>query len=70
MNGSKVEPIVEFGLNYPEGMAVDWVAQNLYWTDMGSNRIEVSRLNGTSRRVLLWQNMDDPRSLALDPTEG
>ncbi|XP_054717262.1 low-density lipoprotein receptor-related protein 6-like [Uloborus diversus] len=70
MNGSCVETLVEFGLNYIEGLAVDWVAQNLYWTDMGSNRIEVSRLNGTSRKVLLWQNMDDPRSLVLDPNEG
>ncbi|KFM78305.1 Low-density lipoprotein receptor-related protein 6, partial [Stegodyphus mimosarum] len=51
-------------------MAVDWVARNLYWTDMGSNRIEVCRLNGSSRKVLLWQNMDDPRALALDPSEG
>ncbi|GFQ74800.1 low-density lipoprotein receptor-related protein 6 [Trichonephila clavata] len=70
MNGSAVEPVVEFGLNYPEGMAVDWIAQNLYWADMGLNRIEVSRLNGLHRKVLLYQNMDDPRSLVLDPAEG
>ncbi|GIY75806.1 low-density lipoprotein receptor-related protein 6 [Caerostris extrusa] len=53
MNGSHIELIIEFGLNYPEGMAVDWIAQNLYWADMGLNRIEVSRLNGQHRRVLL-----------------
>lgn len=70
MNGSNVEHIIEFGLEYPEGMAVDWIAHNLYWTDMGSNRIEVSRLDGSSRKVLLWQDLDDPRSLALDPNDG
>ncbi|KAJ8874701.1 hypothetical protein PR048_025567 [Dryococelus australis] len=51
-------------------MAVDWVAHNIYWTDTGSKRIEVARLNGRSRRVLLWSGIDDPRSLALDPREG
>lgn len=33
-----MEPVVEFGLAYPEGMAVDWLARNIYWADMGNNR--------------------------------
>ncbi|KAK7073342.1 Low-density lipoprotein receptor-related protein 6 [Halocaridina rubra] len=70
MNGSQLEPVIEFGLEYPEGMAVDWLARNIYWTDMGNNRIEVARLDGTSRRVLLWENVASPRSLALDPGQG
>ncbi|KAJ9592050.1 hypothetical protein L9F63_001429, partial [Diploptera punctata] len=70
MNGSDVEKIVEFGLDSPEGMAVDWVARNIYWTDTGSKRIEVSRIDGWSRKVLIWKNIDEPRSLALDPREG
>lgn len=70
MNGSFVEPVIEFGLNYPEGMVVDWIGKNLYWADMGLNRIEVSRLDGSSRKVILHQNMDDPRAIALDPAEG
>ncbi|XP_055949393.1 low-density lipoprotein receptor-related protein 6-like [Argiope bruennichi] len=70
INGSSVESVIMFGLNYPEGMAVDWIAQNLYWADLGLNRIEVARLNGQHRRVILYHNMDDPRSLALDPAEG
>lgn len=59
---------MEFDLDYPEGIAVDWVAHNLYWADMGLKRLEVSRLDGSSRRVLLWRGLDDPRSLALDPS--
>lgn len=35
----------------PDGIAVDWVARNLYWTDTGPDRIEVARLNGTARKV-------------------
>jgi low density lipoprotein receptor-related protein 5/6 len=52
------------------GMAVDWVAHNLYWADTGSKKIEVARLDGSSRKVLFWQGVEEPRSLALDPTEG
>nr|AVT42511.1 Wnt co-receptor arrow [Lithobius atkinsoni] len=70
MNGSNLEHIVEFGLEYPEGMAVDWVAHNIYWADMGFNRIEVARLDGSSRKVLIWIDIDTPRSIALDPGEG
>jgi low density lipoprotein receptor-related protein 5/6 len=51
-------------------MAVDWVAHNLYWADTGSKKIEVARLDGTSRKVLLWEGVEEPRSLALDPREG
>lgn len=38
MNGSQMEPVVEFGLSFPDGMAVDWLSRNIYWADMGSNR--------------------------------
>ena len=35
---------VDLGIKYittPDGIAVDWVARNLYWTDTGTDRIEV-----------------------------
>ncbi|XP_046394159.1 low-density lipoprotein receptor-related protein 6 [Ischnura elegans] len=70
MNGSEVEKIIEFGLDSPEGMAVDWVAHNIYWADTGSKRIEVARLDGTSRRALVWESLEEPRSIVLDPQEG
>ena len=70
MNGSNLEVVVEFGLEYPEGMAVDWVAHNIYWADMGSHRVEVARLDGSSRRVIIWKDLKNPRSIALDPAEG
>ena len=36
-------------VDHPDGIAVDWVGRNLFWTDSGTDRIEVSILNGTSR---------------------
>ena len=67
---SDVQAVVRSELKNPDGIAVDWVAQNLYWTDTGTNRIEVSRLNGSARRVLIDENLDEPRAIALDPTKG
>uniref|UniRef100_A0AAR2L875 Low density lipoprotein receptor-related protein 5 n=1 Tax=Pygocentrus nattereri TaxID=42514 RepID=A0AAR2L875_PYGNA len=70
MNGSGVEAVIEFGLDYPEGMAVDWMGRNIYWADTGTNRIEVARLDGQYRQVLVCKDLDNPRSLALDPSNG
>ncbi len=70
VNGSSIETIVKFGLDFPDGIAVDSVTGNVYWTDTGLNRIEVAKSNGDSRRVLLWNNMNSPVSIALDPVKG
>lgn len=76
MNGSSVEHVIEFGLDYPEGMAIDWMGRNIYWADTGTNRIEVARLDGQHRQVLVCKDLDNPRlldnprSLALDPAHG
>ncbi|XP_018608191.1 low-density lipoprotein receptor-related protein 5-like isoform X1 [Scleropages formosus] len=70
MNGSSVEHVIEFGLDYPEGMAVDWMGRNIYWADTGTNRIEVARLDGQYRQVLVCKDLDNPRALALDPANG
>ncbi|XP_023246171.1 low-density lipoprotein receptor-related protein 4 isoform X3 [Copidosoma floridanum] len=53
----------------PFRLAVDWIANNLYWTDMAFKRIEVSRLDGSNRKKLI-ENLSEPRSIALFPKEG
>jgi len=70
LNGSNQELVIEYGLMFPEGLAVDWMSRNLYWTDAGAGRIEMARLDGSNRRVLHWQNVNSPRSLAVDPILG
>ncbi|GFR86359.1 low-density lipoprotein receptor-related protein 6 [Elysia marginata] len=70
MNGSSLQHMIQFGLDSPEGLAVDWVAHNIYWADTGKNRIEVSRLDGSSRKALVWRELTSPRALALDPPKG
>lgn len=70
INGSQSEVIVDVGVTYPDGLVVDWVADNIYWTDSYFRRIECSRLDGRYRKTLLWKNLTEPHSLALDPGKG
>ena len=65
-----VEVLVSSDVKHPDGVAVDWVGRNLYWTDTGTDRIEVSKLNGMFRKVLISENLDEPRAITLDPTNG
>lgn len=64
-NYNDVKTIVSTGLNTPNGIAVDWVADNLYWSDSALKIIEVSRLDGSYRRTLLRTDLDDVRSMIL-----
>lgn len=53
----------------PFRLAVDWLADNIYWTDMKHRVIEVARLDGSCRKRII-ENLREPRSLALFPREG
>ena len=54
----------------PNGIAVDFIARNLYWTDEGSNRIEVSQLDGSFRKTLVYSDLWDPLDIVLDVEKG
>lgn len=43
---------------------------NLYWTDHGFNLIEISRLNGAYRSVVISEGLDQPRAIAVHPQKG
>ena len=64
-NGSSVEVMVEHGLDYPRGLALDWSSANLYWTDAGTGRLEMVSLTSRARRVLIWEELDSPQALVL-----
>lgn len=53
----------------PDSVAIDWINQKLYWTDAGLDTIEVSELNGMYASVLVDTGLEDPRAIALDPTD-
>ena len=57
-------------LGSPEGVAVDWIARNMYWTDSGLDRIEISNLDGKNRKTLFDTDLINPRAIVLDPGMG
>lgn len=59
--------IFDSGVTVTESIAVDWVGRNLYWTDYILETIEVAKLDGSHRAVLLSENVTNPRGLVLDP---
>ena len=70
MNGSRLETIVDADLASADGLAFDWIAKNIYWSDSGRKAIEVCRYDGSSRKLLTNLDLDEPRALALFPDRG
>uniref|UniRef100_A0A673JVW3 Low-density lipoprotein receptor-related protein 1-like n=1 Tax=Sinocyclocheilus rhinocerous TaxID=307959 RepID=A0A673JVW3_9TELE len=58
------------GLKMPRGIAVDWVAGNLYWTDSGRDVIEVAQISGQHRKTLISGMIDEPYAIVVDPQRG
>ncbi|XP_047119261.1 low-density lipoprotein receptor-related protein 1 [Schistocerca piceifrons] len=67
---SNFEVVVQTGLSTAEGLAVDWIGENLYWVESNLDQIEVARLNGSFRRTLIASDLESPRAIALDPRDG
>ncbi|XP_054162427.1 low-density lipoprotein receptor-related protein 4-like [Oppia nitens] len=65
-----VEVVIDIGLHDVNGLAVDNVGKMLYWTDAGRKKIEVSNLDGSDRRVLIWHELDSPRAIAVNHFTG
>ena len=53
--------MVSHNVEQSDGIAIDWIARNLYWTDTGRDCISVARLNGSSSKVLIDTSIDEPR---------
>ena len=54
----------------PDGLAVDWLNRNLYWSDSHTSRMEVATLDGRHRMSLSIDELFKPRGLSVDPTMG
>jgi len=53
--GEGPQVLIESGLSLVEGLAYDWVAENLYWLDSKLNSIQVSTAEGHNRMILVNQ---------------
>ena len=65
----KVEVLVKSVKNV-DGIAVDWLGRNLYWTDADKHEVAVTKLNGSFKKVLFREGVSRPRAIVLHPMEG
>ncbi|XP_065647599.1 low-density lipoprotein receptor-related protein 6 isoform X3 [Hydra vulgaris] len=65
LNGSGFKTVVSGGLKDVNGLAIDWMAQNIYWIN---GRIEVAKLNGLFRKVLIYgEDILEPTLIVINP---
>ncbi|XP_045062395.1 low-density lipoprotein receptor-related protein 1B-like [Coregonus clupeaformis] len=70
IDGNSRETILKDDLDNVEGISVDWIGNNLYWTNDGYRKtISVARLERASqtRKTLLEGDMSHPRAIVVDP---
>ena len=52
MDGQRRTAIIDTDLVWPNGLAIDYTAQKLYWADANLDKIEYSNVDGSQRTVL------------------
>ena len=70
-NGAPLKTIKRVS-NLVMGLAVDWLAGNIYWTDALYRWIGVARIeqNTNFSRVLVSTGLDTPHGIAVHPYKG
>ena len=68
-DGSSKTLIINNAINV-EGVAIDWISRNIYWSSYDSHTIEVATLEGKYRKVLVYNAVENPRGIAVDPIAG
>lgn len=69
-NGSSFEQIITDKVGVADGLTIDLAGRNLYWTSTTYNITEVSKLDGSNRRVLISSGLHEPRDIVVDPVGG
>ncbi|KAJ3607378.1 hypothetical protein NHX12_024429, partial [Muraenolepis orangiensis] len=60
--------ILAANLDYPQGLAYDWVHKRLYWTDYRQSNIQAIGMEGGNRTIVAQANR--PKAIIVDPCYG
>ncbi|XP_055605814.1 low-density lipoprotein receptor-like [Uranotaenia lowii] len=53
-----------------DGLAVDWIYNHIYFTDIKKSTIELTNFDGNMGKILIKDDLEIPRAIALDPVDG
>lgn len=71
IEGGEITVILNKGIGKCAGIAYDWIAKNLYWTDEDLRSISVlNLLNTTQKRTLIIDTNIRPASIVVNPQDG
>ena len=60
------------GAREPEGLAIDWINNWIYWSSPHFKTISMAKLDGSYHQVIVSESLklDEPRGVAVDPLKG
>ena len=71
ISDSSHKVVLQKNVRMCDGLAVDWMSRNLYWTDHEVGSISVLKLaNSSQSRTLIQDPFFNPVSITLDPSRG